>query len=215
MSISSRYPESKFSPMPEGLHVATCCDVIDLGEVDGPYGRQFKVRFTFQIEDVDPGTGRRYDAIATYHNTLHKKSNLRAMLEQWRGRKYSEDEAKAGIDYEQCLGQGALIQVTHNEAADGRIFANLDAVLPLPKGTPKITPLGYTRHVDRNRMSAGSPRSTTWPTKPILKPTLPDAFDAPVDFSTVPPVVETPMPPAADGDDIAFAFGANTGEVQS
>ena len=82
---------------------------------------------------------------------MHKSGTLRATLEGWRGRKFSEDEAKR-FDLESLVGVNALLQVEHRVSeTSGETFANVRAVLPpsMAEGTP-IAPDRYTRVKDRD-----------------------------------------------------------------
>jgi len=137
----ARYTETKYSPCPEGTHVAVCCDEVDRGLVDTPFGtKRYEVRFVFQIADVDPETNRRYLAFATYHNTLHPSSNLRKVLETWNGRPFASEEDAKNVDFEDYVGRGALISVSHKITSIGRTFASIDAVRPLPPKTKGLLP---------------------------------------------------------------------------
>lgn len=200
----ARYPTKHFRPCPVGLHPAVCVDVVDLGEVDTDFGRKWRVRLAWQIADVDPSTGERFSCVKTYTNSLHKRANLRADLESWRGKKFSEIEAKA-LDLDMLLGASCLLQVVHNTSEHtGDVYANVAVILPLPKGTATLTPLGYVRHQDRNRTSAApTPRpAATWPAKPTLKPARPDLDDP----MPTPAVADPPV--AAADDAMDFPAGA-------
>jgi hypothetical protein len=203
----ARYPTKNFTPCPAGLHPAVCVDVVDLGEVDTDFGRKWRVRLAWQIADIDPSTAERFSCVKTYTNSLHKRANLRSDLESWRGKKFSEVEAKC-FDLDVLLGANCLLQVVHNTSEHtGDIYANVAIVLPLPKGTAKIAPLNYTRAQDRATRSGASPRpTTTWPAKSAPKAAEPE--------------LDTPMPSVAEAsmdvpgsDDVDFAFGANTDDL--
>jgi hypothetical protein len=187
MAIYARYSGKTFTPCPEGLHVAVCVDVVDLGEVDTSFGRKFRVRLTWQIEQADPATGKRHAVVKSYTNSLHKRATLRADLESWRGRKFTEDEVKR-FDLETLLGVNAMLHVVQETSEDGTVYSNIRALMPVPKGTPKLASLDYTRHQDRSRQTAGARPAAV----PPAAPTEPDGAD----------------------DDIDFAFGSNVGEVQ-
>jgi hypothetical protein len=151
------------------------------------YGEKFQIRMVFQTETTDPTSKRRYVVSRLYVNSLHRKATLRKDLEVWRSRRFSETEAQ-NIDLESYIGSNALLNVVHHVADDGRVFANITSILPLPTGTPKLTALDYTRRQNREN------KTTTWPTKPVPRP--------------APPSVDTPMPEAdetAAPPDDAFA----------
>jgi len=148
MPIFAREPESRFSPCPEGLHQAVCVDVVDLGMMVTQWGDKPKVRIVWQIDEVDPVTGRRYDVRGMYTLSLSEKSTLRKHLESWRGRKFSPAELR-GFDLENLIGINCQLQVIHNLSDEGRTFANVQAIVPANAKAPKIAPDGYVRERDR------------------------------------------------------------------
>lgn len=148
MPILAKKPETTFTPCPEGLHHAVCVDVIDLGVLQTAWGDKHKVRIVWQIEEENLEARRRFDARKSYNLSLHEKATLRKDLEAWRGRKFTEVELK-GFDLEKLIGANCQIQVVHDLSDDATIYANVQAVVPPPKQTPKLMPLDYTRHKDR------------------------------------------------------------------
>jgi hypothetical protein len=76
----------------------------------------------FQIAEVDPSTGRRFDVAAFYTNSMHKKARLRIDLSSWAGRPLTEDECRA-FDPKGRLGRTADPCV-HAAEEDGTTYAN-------------------------------------------------------------------------------------------
>jgi hypothetical protein len=148
VSIIAKRPESSYTPCPEGLHHAVAVDVIDLGVVSSTFGDKHKIRIVWQIEDENTETRRRFEARKQYNLSLHEKATLRKDLESWRGRKFTEEELK-GFDLEKLLGANCQIQVVHDISEDASIWANVQAVVPMPKNVAKLTPQDYTRVKDR------------------------------------------------------------------
>lgn len=137
MAIIAREPESKFTPAPEGLHAAVCCDVVDLGLLDDGYGMKHKVEIWWQLDFVNADTDKRFLVRRRYTNSLSEKANLRKDLEVWRGRKFTPIELQ-GFDLEKLIGVCAQVQVVHRITDEGKTFANVQAVVPLGKGMPKV-----------------------------------------------------------------------------
>jgi hypothetical protein len=148
MAIIAKEPESKFTPAPEGLHQSVCVDVIDRGLQQTPWGEKHKVEVRWQIDQVNPETGKRYDVRAYYTLSLSEKANLRKHLETWRGRKFTGEELK-GFDLEKLIGANCQLQVIHNLTDDGKTYANVQAIVPAPGRMPKIASLDYVRERDR------------------------------------------------------------------
>jgi hypothetical protein len=148
MSLMVREPESTFTPAPAGTHRAVCCDVVDLGDVTTQYGTKPTCRIVWQIAELMPATGRPYTVSQRYTKSLHEKSKLRPALESWRGRKFSEEELQ-GFDLEKLIGANALLNIVQN-VTDGKVYANVVAIIPPAKGLPKLA-IGadYVRVQDR------------------------------------------------------------------
>ena len=94
MAIYARKKEGDYTVCPEGLYQAVCVDVFDLGLKDYGYGPQPKIEITWQLEERDPKTNKRYLIFTNYTPSLHEKSRLRPMLEAWRGKKFTKDEER-------------------------------------------------------------------------------------------------------------------------
>jgi hypothetical protein len=135
-----------YSKCPEGPQQLVCVDVIDLGIVDGKFGPKPKVRLVFQTADVDETSGRPYRVSKQYSNSLNEKATLRKDIESWLGKKLTTDQARDGIDPEGLIGMNAYGNIVHSE--DGE-WANLNSLMPLPRGTAPITAIDYTRVKDR------------------------------------------------------------------
>ncbi len=74
-----------------------------------------------------------------YTLSTDKKANLRKDLEAWRGRAFSPEEVTA-FKVETIVGANCLLNVIHKPSADGsKIYANVGGIMPLPKGTARLT----------------------------------------------------------------------------
>lgn len=149
MPIIARDTRKEFTPAPEGLHQAVCCDVVDLGLVQTPWGEKSQVEIRWQLDGEDETRERRYMVSKRYTLSLNEKATLRQHLEAWRGRKFTPKELE-GFDLEVLLGVNGQVQVVHVLTEKGNIFANVQAVVPLGKGMTKMRPSEeYIRVVDR------------------------------------------------------------------
>jgi hypothetical protein len=137
MAILAKKTGEGFDPVPEGVHVAICYSVIDLGmQFSEQFGNNSrKVLITFEIPDetitVDDKEMPR--AISKeYTLSLSEKSNLRKDLQAWRGKAFTEQELD-GFDLANLIGKGCQIQVIHKDTGN-KIYANISAIMGLPKG---------------------------------------------------------------------------------
>ena len=141
--IVSAKPEATIEPVPEGLHNAVCVGLYDVGTI---YNERFdsvqrKLIITWDLPDlpsveIERGEGKEKMPRCLYRRftlSLAELAHLRRVLESWRGRRFSDDEL-SGFDLTKLLGKPCQLQVMHQAGKDGRIFANVENVLPTPKG---------------------------------------------------------------------------------
>lgn len=152
MAINVEYKET-FSKAPVGLFQGVCCEVLDLGFSQKTYkdpntGAESErnvhnYQFVFQLNKVDPETGKRYEIRSKPMNlTLGERAELRKFMLAWRGHDLTEAERKPpGLDIEQ-LGRNAMISVVHNTVGD-KTYANIGSITPLMEGMAEIQPLNY------------------------------------------------------------------------
>ena len=141
---------------PTGNHRGVCSMVVDLGQQrvqSQMYGEKIKhqVYVAWELPDetiewTDKDGNDRTGPMRigkTYTVSLHENANLRADLESWRGQPFTETEPD-GFDISKLAGVAALINVTHKAAGNGKTYANVTAVTPLPKGMEKPAPANGT-----------------------------------------------------------------------
>jgi hypothetical protein len=138
-----------FKPVPAGTHTAICVLVADLGiQAGGKFKPQRKIYVRWELpseimaykdKDGNEKTGPMVIG-KKYTLSLSEKANLRADLESWRGRVFTEQELK-GFDIINVLGKSCLLGVTHEQCQDKKVYANISAVMGLPKGTAPLTPV--------------------------------------------------------------------------
>jgi hypothetical protein len=137
-----------FVPHPVGLHQMVCCDVIDNGVCDTAFGPKRKITIRWQSQELNP-KGQRLMVQKRYTASLNEKASLRHDLDAWRGKAFTEPEARK-FDVELLIGANAMVNVVHRAGADGKIWANVASLSPLMKGLPKMEVVDYERQKDRN-----------------------------------------------------------------
>lgn len=155
-----------FKPTPPGNHRGICTMVVDLGQQrvqSQMYGEKIKhqVYVAWELPDepiewTDKDGNERTGPMRigkTYTVSLHENANLRADLESWRGKPFSESEL-GGFDITKLLGAPALINVTHKQGGNGKTYANVSAVTPLPKGMERPAPANGTLLYDGDNPSS-------------------------------------------------------------
>lgn len=131
-----------FDPAPEGSHLAVCDMFVDLGLQDGHFGAKHKIYLRWQIPALRLSYEKDGEKVegpmsigGQYTLSLADKSNLRPMLQSWRGKAFTPDELKK-FDVTTILGKPCMITVTHKAKAEGGVYANVGAVVKLPAGIP-------------------------------------------------------------------------------
>jgi hypothetical protein len=144
--------ESNFKKVPPGVYVARCYSLIDMGTQvsDGQYGskEQHKIRIAFEIfGDDDAGNPLTIDVDGkqmpltiskTYTLSLHEKAGLRKDLAAWRGRDFTDEEAKA-FDVSKLMGVYCMLNVTTSEN-NGKTYTNIAGITPLPQALKNAKP---------------------------------------------------------------------------
>lgn len=144
--VVSAKAESTIEPVPEGLHPGVLVALFDVGT---QYSEKFdtaqrKLVLQFELPDLPTldaerdGKKVKLPRLVSIRLTrsLNEKAKLRALLESWRGRRFTVPEMEA-LDLGKLLSIPAVVQVMHEHKPDGKVFANVANLLPVPKGTQK------------------------------------------------------------------------------
>ena len=140
-----------FPQCPPAMWRGCLLGLIDLGTHWQSYQGQEekKVRrwlFVFEVEAEKDGQPHRFFLGRDYNLSIAddgcpqigKKSNLRAMLEGWRGKPYGDKEA-VFPDPVKILGRACLVNVIHEEAK-GKHYASIECVKPPLQGMEPLQP---------------------------------------------------------------------------
>lgn len=135
------------NPVPSGVHFGICYGVIDIGNQWNEFYSKFAPEVIFLWELPDERITIERDGVKKdlprgisrkFTQSLATKSKLKPFIEGWRGRPFTEEELK-GFDPKKVIGHNSQIQVNHKPGTGknlGRIFSEVVAAIPLPKGTP-------------------------------------------------------------------------------
>ena len=143
MGITAKTTQTNFELVPAGSHIARCYSMVEIGTVTETFKGELKtlhkVRITWELpletKVFNPEKGEQpFSVSKEYTLSMHEKSNLRKDLSSWRGRGFTDDEASA-FDITKLLGVPCMVNVVHNQAQNGNVYANVMGVMPLPKGT--------------------------------------------------------------------------------
>lgn len=141
MPIIAENSGTKREPIPQGNYVARCYQMIEIGTVTELIENQpktlKKVRIGWELPTelkvFDEAKGEQPLVISNeYTISMHEKSKLRAALQSWRGKAFTEDEAKS-FDITKLLGAPCMLNIIHKTTPTGT-YANIGSIAPLPKG---------------------------------------------------------------------------------
>ena len=128
--------------VPTGNHVARCYKMIHIGTVQEVINGQTKMLNKVVIgwelpeeqHEFKEGEGKKPLVISKeYTLSMYDTAHLRKMLESWRGKGFSEDEAKA-FDVTKLIGVQCLLNVIHKTTkSGGKTYEDISSVTPLPK----------------------------------------------------------------------------------
>ena len=148
-----------FKRVPAGAYIGRCYSLIDLGTqlTTGQYGEklQHKIRIGWELfgedeqgqpltVDVD-GKEMPMTISKSYTVSLHEKASLRKDLAAWRGRDFTDDEAKA-FDVSKLVGAYCMVNVTTSET-NGKTYSNVAGLTPLPGALKNAKPAAVHEHV--------------------------------------------------------------------
>ncbi|MBN2644626.1 MAG: hypothetical protein JXR59_04035 [Desulfuromonadaceae bacterium] len=137
--IATETAGSSFSPVPEGVHAAACCWLIDCGtqhsEQFAKDARKLVIAFELPEERIEiDGEDKSRIISRQFTLSLHENAALRAFLEAWRGKRFTAQEL-TGFDLHAVLGAPCQLQILHREN-QGKTFANIASIMPKAKGAP-------------------------------------------------------------------------------
>lgn len=153
MSIIASASTAKRELIPAGNYVARCYQMIEIGTITenirGKSSTNPKVRIGWELPEelrvFNEEKGEQPLVISKEYNLYtSEKSNLRKMLASWRGKDFTEDEAKA-FDVMKLLGVPCMLNIIHkNGVSDpSKVYEEIGSISPIPKSMkcpPQITP---------------------------------------------------------------------------
>lgn len=125
-----------FELCPPGVHKARCSVICDLGLKVSQYGSQQKLYWAFEMVETRMEGEERPFSIGEQMTTKFGKNNsgepsrLRGRLEGWRGRNYTDEEAKAGPNLSAIIGKPCLINVMHETDDQGKTWPRIASIMP-------------------------------------------------------------------------------------
>lgn len=138
--------------IPAGNHLARCFSMIEIGTVPeivmGKSVIMKKVRIGWELPEETRVFGERGElplVIAKeYTLSMNEKSNLRKDLKAWRGKDFTEEQARS-FDITTLLGVPCMLNVIHKPSKSDptKIYEQIAGLTPIPKSLkcpPQVNP---------------------------------------------------------------------------
>ena len=167
---------------PSGIHKATCCDLVDLGQQETEWGTKHQIEFVFELDKESAGlveaTGNPFTVRTQRMNLpeagrpLNEKSSLYKFLTSWRGKPIKSGE---NIPLEKLVGINATLVLTMKISKSDNEYTAIDTLTPKRKNE-LFPPLSgsYIRRKDREGFE---PQAAPQPVQPAGQATAPAAAD--------------------------------------
>lgn len=141
--IATSNGSTNFEPIATGNYPARCYSMVHIGTVEetilGVTKKLNKVRITWELPTelkiFKEENGEQPCVISKeFTLSLHEKATLRSFLKNWRGKDFTDEEAKA-FDIEKLVGAPCMLNITHKTKKDGSgVYAEIGSVSAMPKG---------------------------------------------------------------------------------
>lgn len=143
--ITARDEGGTFERPPADGYSAVCVDTIDLGYFFDPKWKKVTHRcaIVWQLDGRD-SKGKLFEIAQRYTVSMGEKAYLRRDLGAWRGKSYTDEEARDGAPLHKLVGVPAYITVEHNVSGD-KTYANVVGITKLPKGLTPAKEENYVR----------------------------------------------------------------------
>lgn len=174
--------QKEFEKPPSGTYVGTIADVVELGEVADAYGKKFKLRIVWLLNKND-SEGRPFQVMKQVNQTMAnkpKESNLYTLV-----RKVIGGTPTIPYDTDQLIGRSNVLFIEQEKAANGNIYANIKAILPLePDSRPIAIPTTFVRAQDKAKQGqqTAQPPAQAQQTAPSTAPSTATAVADEIPF---------------------------------
>lgn len=143
MAINATNSGTQRELIPAGNYIARCYQMIEIGTVEelimGEKKTLRKVRIGWELPEelrvFNPEKGEQPCVISQeFTLSMNEKANLRKMLASWRGKDFTEDEAKC-FDISKLLGVPCMLNIIHkpSKTDSSKVYEQIGSVSPLPK----------------------------------------------------------------------------------
>lgn len=140
MIVKSTNDGQNFDPIPAGMHIARCFQVIDCGTQPSnnpKFPDRPKVMVGWEIPgEIIEIDGKKLPRVTSqeYTASLSPMANLRKDLDCWRGIPFTQAQLDDGWDLNKVIGVPCMLNIIHETKGD-KTYANIASVNPMMKGS--------------------------------------------------------------------------------
>jgi hypothetical protein len=140
--IATNEGGGNFKKVDAGNYAARCYSMIHIGsleeEFQGVKKLCNKVRITWELPTElavfkEENGEQPFSVSKEFTLSMHEKATLRKFLESWRGKGFTEEEAKR-FDVSKLIGAPCMLNIIHKESKTGKTYADISSVSTMPKG---------------------------------------------------------------------------------
>lgn len=145
ITITASSTGGDFEIAPAGVFLARCYQMVDIGTHTFNYmGSDKDVRKVYLFwELLKDSSGQPVDGapivFGSYTLSMHKKSKLRPLLEQWRGQPFTDQEA-SNFNLTSLLDKFCTVQIVHSESGE-RTYANVNTIMATKDKAEGVRPV--------------------------------------------------------------------------
>lgn len=143
--IATSNGSTNFEPIATGNYPARCYSMVHIGTIEenimGTLKKLNKVRITWELPTelkvFKEENGEQPCVISKeFTLSMHEKATLRSFLKNWRGKDFTDEEAKS-FDIEKLISAPCMLNITHKTKKDGSgVYAEIGSISTMPKGFP-------------------------------------------------------------------------------
>jgi hypothetical protein len=155
MSLMIKENRSDFVLAPEGLHIARCYALIDLGLQKNEHFKNClpKILIGWELYNASTSDNRPLIHLQRFTASLNAKSKLRSLLESWRGKSFTSEELQ-GFQLKNILGAPCYLTLKHTvNSHTQKKWANVISVCRLPESVVCPEPINKVLYFDLDHYS--------------------------------------------------------------
>lgn len=136
----------QFKAHDEGMWSGRCVDLMRLGQrIETWPGSPSKIVDKMMLAFATNADTEPRVIFKEFSESFNPKSSLRLFAESWRGKGFTPEQLRLGVQVDKMVGVPCMLSVAHRTSAKGKEYAVIQTITPLPKGMEAPDGKGYVR----------------------------------------------------------------------